>query len=67
MSTRRLPFKRLSLDDRIEVIAEACGYVGEEQMRAACVRMLQILPRDYQKRLGWSVGPARLTAAAPAR
>lgn len=41
-------------DDRIEVIAEACGYTGEEQMRAAFVRTLQIPPRDYRKRFATS-------------
>jgi transcriptional regulator GlxA family with amidase domain len=41
-------------DDRIEVIAEACGYTGEEQMRAAFVRALQIPPRDYRKRFATS-------------
>jgi transcriptional regulator GlxA family with amidase domain len=41
-------------DDRIEVIAEVCGYTGEEQMRAAFVRALQIPPRDYRKRFATS-------------
>ncbi len=41
-------------EDRIETIAEACGYTGEEQMRAAFVRALQIPPRDYRKRFATS-------------
>jgi transcriptional regulator GlxA family with amidase domain len=41
-------------DNRIEMIAEACGYSGEEQMRAAFVRALQISPRDYRKRFATS-------------
>jgi transcriptional regulator GlxA family with amidase domain len=38
--------------DRIEVIADACGFSGEEQMRAAFMRALRIAPRDYRKRFG---------------
>lgn len=41
-------------DDRIEAIAEACGYSGEEQMRAAFVRELQIPPKEYRKRFATS-------------
>ena len=41
-------------EDRIDVIAAACGYSGEEQMRAAFVRSLQIPPRDYRKRFATS-------------
>ncbi|WP_210243475.1 GlxA family transcriptional regulator [Mesorhizobium sp. B2-3-5] len=37
-------------DDRIEGIAETCGYRGEEQMRAAFVRVLNIPPREYRRR-----------------
>lgn len=44
-------------DDRIETIAEASGYTGEEQMRAAFVRALQIPPRDYRKRFATSERP----------
>lgn len=36
--------------DRIEAIAEKCGFSGEEQMRLAFVRNLGIPPRDYRKR-----------------
>jgi transcriptional regulator GlxA family with amidase domain len=36
-------------DDRIERIADTCGCGGEEQMRAAFVRVLKIPPRDYRK------------------
>ncbi|HWS65398.1 MAG TPA: helix-turn-helix domain-containing protein [Steroidobacteraceae bacterium] len=41
-------------DDRIEAIAEDCGYSGEEQMRAAFVRVLNIPPREYRKRFATS-------------
>ena len=36
-------------NDRIETIADACGYDGEEQTQAAFVRVLRIPPRDYRK------------------
>jgi transcriptional regulator GlxA family with amidase domain len=36
-------------DERIESIAEACGFGGEEQMRCAFVRILRIPPREYRK------------------
>lgn len=36
--------------DRIEVIAEKCGFSGEEQMRTAFIRTVGIPPRDYRKR-----------------
>jgi transcriptional regulator GlxA family with amidase domain len=36
--------------DRIEKIAEDCGFSGEEQMRLAFVRSLGIPPREYRKR-----------------
>src|SRR5262249_39408569 len=41
-------------NDRIETIAGACGYGGEEQMRAAFVRVLKIPPRDYRKHFATS-------------
>ena len=31
-----------------------CGYGGEEQMRAAFVRVLKIPPRDYRKHFATS-------------
>ena len=37
-------------DDRIEVIALACGFSNEEQMRRAFIRVLSIPPREYRKR-----------------
>jgi transcriptional regulator GlxA family with amidase domain len=37
-------------DDRIESIAERCGFSSEEQMRCAFLRILRIPPRDYRKR-----------------
>jgi transcriptional regulator GlxA family with amidase domain len=37
-------------EDRIESIAEDCGFGSEEQMRAAFVRLLKIPPREYRKR-----------------
>jgi len=37
-------------DDRIESIAEACGFSNEEQMRCAFLRVLSIPPREYRKR-----------------
>ena len=39
-------------DQRIEVIADGYGYSGEEQMRAAFVRVLKTPPREYRKRFG---------------
>lgn len=47
-------------DDRIDVIAAACGYSGEEQLRATFVRPLQIPLLDYRKRLATSERAARL-------
>jgi transcriptional regulator GlxA family with amidase domain len=37
-------------DDRIESIAEGCGFSSEEQMRCAFLRILRIPPRDYRRR-----------------
>jgi transcriptional regulator GlxA family with amidase domain len=37
-------------DDRIDAIAERCGFSGEEQMRCAFLRVLRIPPRTYRKR-----------------
>jgi transcriptional regulator GlxA family with amidase domain len=37
-------------DDRIESVAEGCGFSNEEQMRCAFLRTLSIPPRDYRKR-----------------
>jgi transcriptional regulator GlxA family with amidase domain len=37
-------------DDRIESIAEGCGFSSEEQMRCTFLRILRIPPRDYRKR-----------------
>jgi Helix-turn-helix domain len=37
-------------DDRIESIAEACGFSNEEQMRSTFVRNPSIPPSDYRKR-----------------
>jgi transcriptional regulator GlxA family with amidase domain len=37
-------------DDRIETVAEACGFSSEEQMRRAFLRVLKIAPREYRKR-----------------
>jgi transcriptional regulator GlxA family with amidase domain len=37
-------------DDRIESIAEGCGFSSEEQMRCAFLRVLRIPLRDYRKR-----------------
>jgi transcriptional regulator GlxA family with amidase domain len=36
--------------DRVETLAEACGFSGEEQMRLAFIRALGVPPRDYRKR-----------------
>jgi transcriptional regulator GlxA family with amidase domain len=36
-------------DDRIETIAEGCGFSNEEQMRCAFLRILSIPPRDYRR------------------
>jgi transcriptional regulator GlxA family with amidase domain len=39
-------------DDRIESIAKACGFSGEEQMRCAFSRNIRIPPREYRRRFG---------------
>jgi transcriptional regulator GlxA family with amidase domain len=49
--------------DRIEVIAQDCGYSGEEQMRAAFVRVLKTPPREYRKHFAASPRP-KLSRAA---
>ena len=36
--------------DRVETIAEECGFSGEEQMRLTFIRTLGVPPRDYRKR-----------------
>lgn len=36
--------------DRIDVVADKCGFSGEEQMRLAFIRTLGIPPRDYRRR-----------------
>jgi AraC-like DNA-binding protein len=36
-------------DDRIEVIAEGCGFGSEEQMRCASLRVSKMPPREYRK------------------
>jgi transcriptional regulator GlxA family with amidase domain len=41
-------------EDRIESIAEDCGFSSEEQMRCAFIRVLKIPPRDYRKRFASS-------------
>jgi transcriptional regulator GlxA family with amidase domain len=51
-------------DDRIEVIAQDCGYRGEEQMRAAFIRVLKTPPREYLKHFATSQRP---TVRRPAR
>jgi transcriptional regulator GlxA family with amidase domain len=43
-------------DDRIESIAEACGFSNEEQMRCAFIRVMRIPPREYRKRFA-SIAP----------
>jgi transcriptional regulator GlxA family with amidase domain len=37
-------------DDRIETIAEACGFSSQEQMRCAFLRNIKIPPREYRRR-----------------
>jgi transcriptional regulator GlxA family with amidase domain len=36
--------------DRIETVADKCGFSDEEQMRLSFIRLLGIPPRDYRKR-----------------
>jgi transcriptional regulator GlxA family with amidase domain len=36
--------------DRIESIAKACGFSGEEQMRCAFLRNIKVPPREYRRR-----------------
>jgi transcriptional regulator GlxA family with amidase domain len=43
-------------NDRIEFIAEACGFSNEEQMRCAFIRIMKIPPREYRKRFA-SIAP----------
>lgn len=53
----RLDSARRLLEDtseRIERIAEKCGYGGEEQLRAAFARVLKVSPREYRKRFSSS-------------
>jgi transcriptional regulator GlxA family with amidase domain len=45
-------------DDRIETIAEECGYSGDEQMQATFLRVLKIPPREYRKQFATSKAPA---------
>lgn len=45
-------------EQRIEAVAESCGYGGEEQMRASFVRALKIPPREYRRRFTTSKRPA---------
>jgi transcriptional regulator GlxA family with amidase domain len=51
-------------NDRIEFIAEACGFSNEEQMRCAFIRIMKIPPREYRKRFA-SIAPPS-TASMPA-
>jgi transcriptional regulator GlxA family with amidase domain len=44
-------------EQRIEAVAAACGYRGEEQMRASFVRALKIPPREYRRRFTTSKRP----------
>jgi transcriptional regulator GlxA family with amidase domain len=37
-------------EERIESVAQRCGFSGEEQMRTVFIRHLGIPPRDYRKR-----------------
>jgi transcriptional regulator GlxA family with amidase domain len=41
--------------ERIEAIAESCGFSDEEQMRSAFVRVLGVPPREYRKHFGSSM------------
>jgi transcriptional regulator GlxA family with amidase domain len=41
-------------DDRIEAIAQGCGFSSEEQMRCAFLRVLKIPPRTYRRRFSSS-------------
>jgi transcriptional regulator GlxA family with amidase domain len=41
-------------DERIEIIAQNCGFNSEQKMRAAFIRNLGIPPRDYRKRFSSS-------------
>jgi transcriptional regulator GlxA family with amidase domain len=36
--------------DRIETVADECGFSDEEQMRLSFIRVLSIPPREYRKR-----------------
>ncbi len=36
--------------DRIETVADKCGFSDEEQMRLSFIRVLGIPPREYRKR-----------------
>jgi transcriptional regulator GlxA family with amidase domain len=41
--------------DRIETIAESCGFSDEEQMRSAFARVLGVPPREYRKHFASSM------------
>lgn len=54
-------------DDRIEAIAESCGFGSEEQMRCAFLRVLKIPPRTYRKRFSSIVTDGRSNVDARRR
>ena len=44
-------------DERVESIAQVCGFSSEEQMRCAFLRNMKIPPREYRRRFASVVGP----------
>jgi transcriptional regulator GlxA family with amidase domain len=50
--------------DRIELIAEICGFGGEEQMRCAFLRCLGIAPREYRMRFSTTARLSKLPTQA---
>jgi transcriptional regulator GlxA family with amidase domain len=44
-------------DDRIESVAEACGFGSEEHMRGAFLRNIKIPPREYRTRFASNAMP----------
>ena len=44
-------------DERVESIAQVCGFSSEEQMRCAFLRNMKIPPREYRRRFASVVAP----------
>jgi transcriptional regulator GlxA family with amidase domain len=49
-------------EDRIESIANTCGFGSEEQMRCAFLRVVKVPPREYRKRFASTSARVVVTA-----